>query len=186
MSKANEKSYLDSDPEDLTDDIDFDNLEDLKPDSLIDDVEIENVNLKTTFIIDGNFVKIFKQLPEIIKKKHLHPVAHILLKKKGKDEIRLYVNFHKDKRKKITQIQKYFKDLKVRELSNEEPMVKKFPQYANKMKEDKLTYKHFSKDPFAELYTYLKKKVESMKPDSSKNLDSTMTDEKILCENPDE
>ena len=56
-----------------------------------------------------------------MNKKFLHPTAHLLLKKDRGDKVRLYLNFPKDKRKKLPQVQKCFKDLKINELSNKEP-----------------------------------------------------------------
>jgi len=175
---TNFESFMDSDPEDFTEDINFDDIKDLETDNLLEDVEIENHNLRSTFTVEGNFVRIFKALTLIIKDKKnaLHTIANILLKKiKKTDNICLYLYFPRDKRKKITQVQKAFKDLIIKELSNDLPNVKKFPQYAAKMARDESdTYKHFSKSPFAEVYNYLGPKVKKMKPNSSNNLDSTI------------
>jgi len=111
MSTINiEKSLMGSDPEDHTEDIDFYNINHLKTDVLWEDVEIENNNLKSTFVVEENFFKILKAIPLIVddKKNPLHPIDHILLKKKKEDEICLYLYLPRDKRKKkITQVYYY-------------------------------------------------------------------------------
>ena len=80
----------------------------------------------------------------------------------------LFVNFHKDKRKKLHQIQELFPGLDIKECSDEELQIKKFPQYALKIShEQPKQHKHFSKDPWTDLFNYMLNKLKTKKADKA-------------------
>lgn len=185
-------SFLDSDSHsDIETEIDVNELSRHQEIGTVDIIENcldtrEKEKLRQTFLITGNYIKVYKRIHELLLTKQPKKFApqQLLLLKHDQNVISLFVNFNRDNRKYLSLIQKFFVDLEVQEVTDER--LKHFSSYASQcIQLSPEKYKHFEENGIRKLHNYLLRKVKRCKnsqPPTSLNISSSS----ILTQNNSE